>query len=210
MRSIFAALSRRVFPPTETLEGYDQPELVDVIFRKTAAYDTHRDWPEIAGASTVLDFGGGCGLHYKQARSPTVRWAVVESPAMVERAKELSTKRLQFFTSISTAASWLGQIEVIHSDGALQYTPDPADTLKQLCELKAERMLWYRLLFSSNPSREVQSSYLGDNGPGSLPRLREKIVLYDRTSISERAFLAAHDHYNLEARGPDWFAYSLT
>jgi len=27
----------------------------------------------MAGVSSVLDFGGGCGLHYKQAQSPDVR-----------------------------------------------------------------------------------------------------------------------------------------
>jgi hypothetical protein len=44
-------------------------------------------------------------FHYKQACSPGVRWAVVENPAMVERASELSTEYLQFFASISNAAT---------------------------------------------------------------------------------------------------------
>jgi hypothetical protein len=62
MRRFISAVSRRLFPPTETLEGYAEPELIDVIFQKTKAYDPKGDWPEIAGVSSVLDFGGGCGL----------------------------------------------------------------------------------------------------------------------------------------------------
>jgi hypothetical protein len=79
--SVFARLLRR---PRETLDGYEQPELVEVIFQKTKAYKPDSDWPEMAGVSSVLDFGGGCGIHYKQANLPDVRWAVVETPAMVE------------------------------------------------------------------------------------------------------------------------------
>src|SRR5436190_4381167 len=98
------SLVRRFVPPAETLEGYEQPELVEIVFQKTKAYHPQNDWSEIAGASAVLDFGGGCGVHYKQARLPEVRWAVVETPAMAERARELATDRLRFFTSISEAA----------------------------------------------------------------------------------------------------------
>ncbi|QWG24977.1 hypothetical protein KMZ93_08910 [Bradyrhizobium sediminis] len=69
---------RRRIQPLEKLEGYEQLKLVDVIFRKTEAYE-----PE--GASSVLDFGGGSGSHCKQVQSLLVRWVVVEMPAMIER-----------------------------------------------------------------------------------------------------------------------------
>src|SRR5207253_2321028 len=98
MRELIAKIARRFNPPSETIEGYDQPELIDVILRKTQAYiPPPSEWLDIGDASTVLDFGGGAGIHYKQSRSPSVRWAVVESPAMVERAAEFSTDRLKFF-----------------------------------------------------------------------------------------------------------------
>ena len=35
MRYLISAFSRRFFPPTETFEGYDAPELIEVIFQKT-------------------------------------------------------------------------------------------------------------------------------------------------------------------------------
>lgn len=206
MNRLISSISRRLFPPSETLEGYEQPELVDVIFRKTLAYQPVDDWPDIAGASTVLDFGGGCGLHYKQARSDHVRWAVVETPAMVERAKTLATDRLQFFTDISEAATWLGDIDVMHSNGALQYTPDPEATLHQLCALRAKKMLWQRV-FLGERAQETQTSLLGDNGPGAI-QIKEKLVTYGRKAIPERNFLDAHAGYAV-MRGPDWFRYSL-
>jgi hypothetical protein len=212
MRSFVSAIHRRIFPPTETLEGYAEPELVEVIFQKTKAYDPRGDWPEMQGVSSVLDFGGGCGLHYKLARrqSQDIRWAVVETPAMLERASEFATDKLQFFTDISEAHRWLGAIDVMHSNSVLQYTPDPEDTLKRLCGLRARRMIWERLSLSQQGTeREVQSSLLGDNGPGSLPGLKEKLVRYTRTKIPEQTFLKAHEGYVLTKRGEDWFRFSL-
>jgi hypothetical protein len=212
MRHILAAIKRRLIPPTETLEGYDEPELVDVIFKKTKSYEPAGTWPEMAGASSVLDFGGGCGLHYKLAmhQSPSIRWAVVETPAMIRRASELATDKLHFFPDVASAAAWLGSIDVMHSNSALQYTAAPEETLRQLCLLRAKKMLWLRLsLSNSSVEREIQSSWLGDNGPGSLPGLKEKTVRYTRTRIPEATFLAAHKDYSLSERGPDWFHFSL-
>ncbi|MCK1719894.1 hypothetical protein [Bradyrhizobium sp. 141] len=66
---------RKLFQPKETIEGYENPELVETIFRKTVAYKPGGDWPLVAGLGAVLDFGGGAGLHYKLAlrQSPDIR-----------------------------------------------------------------------------------------------------------------------------------------
>jgi putative methyltransferase (TIGR04325 family) len=88
------------------------------------------------GVSTVLDFGGAFGVHYKEAclHSKNLRWAVLETPAMVRKASEIETDQLRFFSSISDAASWLESIDLMHSSGALQYVPDPERTLGELGE----------------------------------------------------------------------------
>jgi hypothetical protein len=208
MRQLISAVKRRLFRPSETIEGYEQPELVDVIFRKTLVYEPAGDWPEMHGATTVLDFGGGCGLHYKQARSQDVRWAVVETAAMVERAKELATDRLQFFTRISEAKDWLGYIDVMHSNGALHFSPDPERTLHELCGIGAKKMLWDRMFISHAAEKDVQVSFLSDNGPGPIS-IKEKIVRYERTAIQENSFLAAHANHYLTERGLDWFRFKL-
>lgn len=194
--------------PVETLRGYEHPELVETVFQKTVAYEPIDSWPDMDGVASVLDFGGACGRHYKEARrhSPTIRWAVVETPAMVARAKELETQQLKFFTGIEAAAAWLGTIDVMHSNGAVQYTPNPGDVIRDLCALRAQRMIWSRLLIGIG-QRVTQVSRLDDNGPGRIGTTRKKVV-YDRTAISEAEFLDAHSDYKLTERGSDWFKFS--
>jgi hypothetical protein len=210
MRRWIAAIARQISPPTETLEGYDAPELVDFIFRKTMAFRPRSASLDLAGAATVLDFGGGCGIHYKQAKSSSVRWAVVESAAMVERAGEIATERLRFFTTIAEAADWLGQIDLVHSNSALQYTPEPALILQQLCALKAPQMSWWRLELSAGAEeREIQSTLLSLNGPRYFPQLNDKIVKYPLTRIPESYFLSAHRDYEILERGTNWFKFRI-
>jgi putative methyltransferase (TIGR04325 family) len=209
MHRLLTAIRDRFAMPTGMIDGYEHAELVEVVFQKTKAYRPDKPWPALAEASTVLDFGGGCGIHYKQANSPTVRWAVVETPAMVTRARELATDRLQFFTDISEAQRWLGDVDVMHSNGALQYSNDPVGVLKQLCAVKANTMLWTRLRLSEGTiERELQSSRLRDNGPGEIT-VEDKIVRYEMTRVPESEFLAAHASYELAERGKDWFHFLL-
>lgn len=194
--------------PLEKLEGYESPELIDVIFRKTVAYEPQGSWPEIADAKTVLDFGGGCGLHYKQARLPSVRWAIVETSAMVAKASEIQTGRLKFFTDIGSAANWLGDIDVMHSNGAIQYAQDPISTLAELCSLGAKKMLWYRTnLATDRLEKDTQVSRLADNGPGTIGGIRKKFVSVTVTRIPEASFLDHHREYRLDERGENWFRF---
>lgn len=212
LTGLMRRLRRRLRPPRKVIEGYEHHELVETVFQKTQAYRPQGTWPLMAGASAVLDFGGGCGLHYKLARlqSPNVRWAVVETPAMARRASVLATDRLRFFSDIAEAADWLGPIDIIHSNGALPYTPDPLAVLDVLCGLNARQMYWERVPFSNGkPDREVQSSFLSDNGPGTLQTGEERIVKYVLTRIPEERFLKAHHDYDMVERGRDSFLFKL-
>jgi len=194
------------FLPVETLQGYEHPELVETVFRKTLAYEPVEPWPDMEGVSSVLDFGGACGRHYKDAKrhSIAIRWAVVETPAMVARARELETGQLRFFTSIDEAASWLGSVEVVHSNGALQYTPEPLSIVRALCGVGARQMLWHRLFLGSGS--ETQISRLRDNGPGKIGA--RKKVAYDFQRIDRGEFVAAHHNYTMEDSGADWFKFA--
>lgn len=40
LRGLASRLLRRLMPPSETIKGYEHPELVDVVFRKALAYTT--------------------------------------------------------------------------------------------------------------------------------------------------------------------------
>ena len=195
------------------IDGYEHPELLDVIHRKARDYRPDREWPEMREVSSVLDFGGGCGHHYKEAAlaSPRIRWAVVETPGMVARAADLATDHLRFFDNVEAARDWLGPIDVMHSNGALQYAPDPLKMLLTLCALGAERLIWNRVALSIALERRLQSSRLGDNGPGKAPPgLTNKTVKYAYTAIPEAEFLAAHSGYELTERGTDWFKFRKT
>lgn len=196
-------VKRKLLPPREVVQGYENPELVETIFLKTINYNPDSDWPLVAGMNTVLDFGGGAGLHYKVARRqrPDIRWAVVETPAMVQRAKELGTDRLMFFERIDQAADWLGSVDLLHSNGAIQYVPDALETVRTLCTVRPATLAWYRVPISEE--REVQTSYLSDNGPGSLLASREKLVRYERNWISEQAFIQAHEGFRITEQSPD-------
>lgn len=197
---------RKLFPPTEVIEGYENPELVETIFRKTVSYQPLGEWPLVVGVRTVLDFGGGAGLHYKAARkqSPDVRWAVVETPAMARRAKELATDRLMFFDEIAEASAWLGEIELMHSDGAIQYVPDAIDTIRALCAARPRTMVWRRVPITAGiVDPEIQTSFLSDNGPGIGATGNDKLVRYARHRISEGAFVSAHDGYHMVERSAD-------
>ncbi|AWM02527.1 hypothetical protein [Bradyrhizobium amphicarpaeae] len=194
--------------PTSTIEGYEHPDLVSEIYAKTVAAEPTGEWPEIRNTETVLDFGGACGIHYKLARreAPLVRWAVVETPAMVRQAAQLETDHLRFFETIEAAASWLGTIDLIHSNGAVQYTPNPIEMVRQLAGVGAPRMQWKRLFFSDQPLAERQRSMLIENGPRAMGRVRfsTKAVTYDRKSFSRSEFEAAHVGYRVESSGSDW------
>jgi putative methyltransferase (TIGR04325 family) len=189
--------------PSETIHGYEQPELVEVIFRKTKVYRPNTAWDE--SAKTVLDFGGGCGLHYKEAQL-AAKWAVVETAAMVQRARELATDQLQFFTDIRAAADWLGEVDLMHSNGAIQYTQNPEATLNDLVSLRANVMLWRRVSLSARKTIGLQTSHLVDNGPGRI-NIKDKLVTYTITQLPESDFLAAHQGYRLVHRQDSSFRF---
>jgi putative methyltransferase (TIGR04325 family) len=206
MRTLFKKIGNRVLwalPSSGMIQGYDDPELIEFIFRKTKASDLpQQPWPELSNVGAVLDFGGGFGLHYRRARqySPTIRWAIVETREMAQRATSLATQYLKFFEDIPSAIRWLGMPDTVYSNSVLQFTNDPLGSLEQLCGIGARTMIWHRVLLSSGPRQETsqQLSLLSENGPGlSLSRKR---VEYTVTRIPEAAFIRAHADYRLTSR----------
>jgi hypothetical protein len=216
-RFLNAALGRiaRMLPPSEILEGYEHPELIETMFRKACDFSPTHRWDEFANRSAVLDFGGGFAQHYKCATplSPDVRWAVVETPSVVRRASVLASDRLRFFTSVAAAADWLGQIDLMHSDGALHYAPDPLQALRGLCAAAAGEMLWKRIFLSQTDRTEIddQLSRLDENGPRVASErgltVSRKLVRYRMTRIPQAGFLAAHSAYQLVERSESGFRF---
>jgi putative methyltransferase (TIGR04325 family) len=154
----------------------------------------------------VLDFGGACGAHHKLATllfdDVTFHWAVVETPSMVRKARVLETEALKFFEDISSAFAWLGSVDLVNSNSALQYLKDPPQTVRQLLELSPRIVLWERLMLSDGATHaDKQRTMLFNHGPGAVPPgFRNRPVLNDIVRLSSADFLAAHEaRYRLRA-----------
>jgi hypothetical protein len=98
----------------------------------------------------------------------------------------------------------LEDIDLMHSNGAIQYVEDALGTIKALCAVRPNKMVWYRVPISDGPPRaETQTSFLSHNGPGQLATGSDKLVKYARHWIPEASFIAAHQGYHLSERSPD-------
>lgn len=214
-------------------DGYGDAALVDVIVRKTCrlrdlariddVLSGEQLLPTIAGVAAtgaahparVLDFGGAAGVHFLAAKnafpSRRMRWAVVETPSMVDAAAaKLGNDELRFFTDIAAATAWLEQVDLMHCDSALQYAPEPETTLDALIGLAAPTMLWARLMLADRRERFVQTSRLKDNGPGPMPEgIADRAMSYSAIRLPHAAFLAAHERagYRLAWKARNTYAF---
>lgn len=124
----------------------------------------------------VLDFGGACGAHFLLARALApreveLRWAVVETSAMVDAARDGISSDIHFFAAIEEAATALGAVDVVFANNSLQYTADPAFCLDQLVGLDSESLCICKVPTGATPRVffTVQTSRIADNGPGAPP-----------------------------------------
>jgi len=114
----------------------------------------------------ILDFGGGGGSHGFAFLSQVRSWAVVETPVMVEAAKEVfSSDSLSFHSRIESAYESLGKVDILHVSSSLQYTPEPMKLLLELLSLSPEVLVFEKLVTNSKSrtSRFLQYSFLRDN-----------------------------------------------
>jgi putative methyltransferase (TIGR04325 family) len=209
-----AALTASLSRPVTDYEAEDLTELVyqkTLAFNRNTALDLHEGSERLllavsmtAGKNAgepcrVLDFGGACGAHHKLATllfdDTAFRWAVVETPSMVRKARPLETESLRFFEDIASAEAWLGKVDLVNSNSVLQYLKDPLQTTRQLLALSAGFLLWERLMLSEGATRpDKQRTMLFNHGPGAVPPgFRNRPVLNEITRLSRADFLAAHE-----------------
>jgi putative methyltransferase (TIGR04325 family) len=189
-------------------QGYNDRELAEVVAHMTTAVpiDSLQVAPEqalnsilavsMAAAEVaerplhVLDLGGGCGFHYLRAtaavRTP-LRWAIVETPAMAERAGQLAREqfqgRFEVFTDIAGAAAALDRVDLVHASSVLQYVPDPLAVLKTIAALRARFFLLARFpAWARAKIVAMQTSRLAANGYGPMPpHIADREVKYPIT-----------------------------
>ena len=207
------------------ITDYEAEALTDFVYQKTLAFNrtTALDFDmgserlllavgmALSGATPsepcrVLDFGGACGAHHKLATlffdDVAFRWAVVETPSMVRKARVLETSSLKFFEDIPSALIWLESVDLVSSNSVLQYLKDPLQTVRQLLELSPKVALWERLMLSDGPTRaDKQRTMLFNHGPGAVPAgFRNRPVVNDIVRLSRADLLAAHEaRYRLRA-----------
>jgi hypothetical protein len=162
--------------------------------RTLLAFSMMREKRENRGVMRVLDVGGGAGFHFfiakaaifgdseeersngGRARSNSkksvideLQWRVVETPSMVKgaKAKGLEERGLRFFDNIRAAARSLGPVDLLLASSSLQYFPDPIAALNEMIDVKARYVFITRTPLSLHGAiRTMQTSSLGDNGPG--------------------------------------------
>ncbi len=141
----------------------------------------------------VLDFGGSFGLHYflaKQCVPKRYRWAVVETRMIAALGAQLANDELRFFTSIETAVAWLGTVDLVHSSGTLQCTPEPKAVLSSLVALRAPCLAVTRVAIAlGRECVTIQNFLLSGTDPvAGLPD-----GVKDRLLKHPRVFMAQHD-----------------
>lgn len=200
------------------ITSYEAEVLTEFVYRKTLAFNRITELDLSMGSERlllavsialarrapdppccVLDFGGACGIHHKLATllfpDAALRWAVVETPTMLRKALSLETESLKFFEDIASAKAWLGKIDLVNSNSALQYLDDPLQTTRQLLALAPKVVLWERLMLSNGATHaDQQRTMLFEHGPGAVPPgFRNRPVRQSITRLSRADFLAAHE-----------------
>ncbi len=143
----------------------------------------------------VLDHGGACGAHYFTAKAflgntCSLRWHVVETPAMAAKAKVLENDELKFHPTLMSAKNACPAPDLVFSSGTLQCVPEPHATLQELLSFHSPYILLNRLGLNSgaNDVITVHTSRLRDNGPGPLPEgIQDCEVRYPFQFISKQA-----------------------
>jgi putative methyltransferase (TIGR04325 family) len=166
-------------------ESYEEQDLIKAIVAKTKKYvekehsnnfinfdnlsdsrTTRTLFAIAAGINkktiTILDFGGSAGIHYFTARKIisndiSLKWCVVETESMVSEAKNegLENEELFFFSTIEEASNKVSDIDIIYSNYALCYTPNPLFYLEQLLQTNFDKEII-----------GLQTSFISTNGVG--------------------------------------------
>lgn len=159
------------------------------------------------GRLKVIDFGGGCGIHYFIAKAGLrgdnvkIHWSVVETPALVRKARLMETDELHFFDNIVEAVRTMGGVDLLHSSGAIQYLPDPYESLDDIINAGASFLMLNRLVLSTGDKDviKIQETMLSSNGPGPLPiGFDDRICRYPITYIQyDKLNKSIQNHYQM-------------
>jgi putative methyltransferase (TIGR04325 family) len=179
--------SLRTNPRKKIIAGYSNVDLIESIVAKNIQYQDEVSKSSsipFAGMRTivpfalgqfqekinVLDFGGGGGNHYVEAKvampNKNFYWTVLETREMVKQCREqrLSDNQLVFIDKISDLIPM--EIDLIIANSSLQYTEDPISQLQQLLEVNSKYIWITRTVLSEFEQVDFsQTSEFKNNGP---------------------------------------------
>jgi putative methyltransferase (TIGR04325 family) len=191
-------------------DGYESTDLVEVVVEKSKQFNISiKNNPildlgilrTIIGIGlvknksklSVIDFGGAGGFHYTIAKivlgnETVLNWSVVETTAMMKKAKQLENNELKFYDSIDLAQKELVNVDLVFTSGTLHSCPNPTESLEQLININAKYIFITRTAFNNSSSEIIstQISNLSDNGVGPLPiGYKNKKLKYPVTFMSK-------------------------
>jgi putative methyltransferase (TIGR04325 family) len=163
--------AQRAAPPTAPI-GYDHVGATSLYLGQTEP--TEHDYAAFfwlaeaiaGGATSIVDLGGNVGFKFIALRSrlrlpPTLRWVVVDVPAVVRRGEELQAAeaeaadpRLAFSADVAA----LDGADVVYASGTLQYLPS---TLAELLDGTARKPR--RIVVNTTPIHERLSFFTINN-----------------------------------------------
>lgn len=124
----------------------------------------------------VLDFGGGGGrCGYFSDTELFEKWVVLETPSMVNSAKEiLALSSHVFVHSTDEVAKISTSFDILHISSALQYTPCPYEVLEQLLRFSPKVIIFEKLVLTESHNAVMLNQYslLRDNIPNPPKSLR--------------------------------------
>jgi len=192
-------------------DGYESTDLVEVVVEKSKRFNSSIKKNPILDLGTlrtiigiglvknksklsVIDFGGAGGFHYTLAKialgnETVLNWSVVETTAMMKKAKQIENNELKFYNTIHLAQKKVANIDLVFTSGALQYCPSPTESLKKLIDINAKYIFITRTPLNNNNNSEIistQISNLSENGVGPLPiGYKNKKLKYPVTFMSK-------------------------
>lgn len=190
--------------------GYQSPEVIETVIQKNMHFSNRGHIEEFSAEDlkivtalgialrrkktdtpiSVLDFGGGGGHHYWVAKrffpEANFDWKVVETESFCTVAiLTLENRELRFYCTIGSASESNLEFDLVFSNSSIQYTIDPMLTIKELLGINTKTTFITRTPLSilNDNFEYFQFSLASENGPGTLPGQRHRVVSYRCNAI---------------------------
>ncbi len=144
----------------------------------------------------VVDFGGADGGHYLFTRQVlnkdiALNWEVVETPEMSKAMQAFATDELSYSDDLDKTLAAMPKIDILHTSGTLQCTPNPYEFLEKMINLGAEYLIFNRQSLNLNDYDmiTIQRSLLSWHGSNDFSvQFKDCAINYPHTNMSIKKF----------------------